>query len=89
MQFTMDSPFSLNVSAVFADLMDQDRDARIAAYRDPAWRARAAADLEQAPMKPPLGDLRGLRVGAVPRAGGPTGRRHGPGARLRSARRHL
>jgi N-acyl-D-aspartate/D-glutamate deacylase len=52
MQFTMDSPFSLNVSSVFADLMDQDRDARIAAYRNPAWRARAAADLEQAPMKP-------------------------------------
>src|SRR5580704_7267136 len=52
MQFTMDSPFSLNVSSVFADLMDQDRAARIAAYRDPAWRARAAADLEQVPMKP-------------------------------------
>ena len=32
--------------------MDQDRDARIAAYRDPEWRARAAADLEQAPMRP-------------------------------------
>jgi N-acyl-D-aspartate/D-glutamate deacylase len=29
-----------------------DLDVRIAAYRDPAWRARAAADLEQAPMKP-------------------------------------
>jgi N-acyl-D-aspartate/D-glutamate deacylase len=52
MQFTMDSPFSLNVSTVFADLMDQNRDARIAAYRDPAWRARAAADLALAPMKP-------------------------------------
>ena len=52
MQFTMDSPFSLNVSAVFADLMDQERDTRIAAYRDPAWRARAAADLERQPMKP-------------------------------------
>src|SRR5262249_54211749 len=25
---------------------------RLAAYRDPAWRARALADLEQAPMKP-------------------------------------
>jgi len=25
---------------------------RMAAYRDPAWRARALADLEQAPMKP-------------------------------------
>jgi N-acyl-D-amino-acid deacylase len=52
MQFTMASPFSLNVSTVFADLMDQDRDARIAAYRDPRWRARAAADLEQVAMKP-------------------------------------
>jgi N-acyl-D-aspartate/D-glutamate deacylase len=52
MQFTMESPFSLNVSAVFGELMHRDRDARIAAYRDPAWRARAAADLERAPMKP-------------------------------------
>ncbi len=26
--------------------------ARIAAYRDPSWRARAAADLELSPMKP-------------------------------------
>jgi N-acyl-D-amino-acid deacylase len=52
MQFTMDSPFSLNVSPVFGALMDQDRDARLAAYRDPEWRARAAADLEQVPMRP-------------------------------------
>jgi N-acyl-D-aspartate/D-glutamate deacylase len=52
LQFTMDSPFSLNVSGVFAELMDQDRQARMAAYRDPAWRARAAADLEQTPMRP-------------------------------------
>ncbi len=52
MQFTMESPFSLNVGKVFAELMDGDRDARSAAYRDPAWRARAAADLAQATMKP-------------------------------------
>jgi N-acyl-D-aspartate/D-glutamate deacylase len=52
MQFTMASPFSLNVGKVFGDLMDQDREARIAAYRDPEWRARAAADLEQVPMRP-------------------------------------
>ena len=32
--------------------MDRDRDARIAAYRDPEWRARAAADLEEVPMEP-------------------------------------
>jgi N-acyl-D-aspartate/D-glutamate deacylase len=51
-QFTMASPFSLNVSSVFGELMDRDRDARIAAYRDPEWRARAAADLQQVPMRP-------------------------------------
>ncbi len=52
MQFTMASPFSLNVGRLFGDLMDKDRDARVAAYRDPDWRARAAADLEQVPMRP-------------------------------------
>ena len=52
MQFTMDSPFSLNVSPVVAALMDQDRDARIAAYSDPGWRIRAAADLAEQPMRP-------------------------------------
>ena len=52
MQFTMDSPFSLNVSPVFGALMDADRDARIAAYADPDWRARAAADLAEQPMRP-------------------------------------
>jgi N-acyl-D-aspartate/D-glutamate deacylase len=52
MQFTMDSPFSLNVSPVFGALMDGTREARLAAYADPAWRARAAADLAEQPMKP-------------------------------------
>jgi len=52
MQFTMDSPFSLNVSPVVAELMDKDRDTRIAAYSDPGWRARAAADLAEQPMRP-------------------------------------
>jgi N-acyl-D-aspartate/D-glutamate deacylase len=52
MQFTMDSPFSLNVSPVFGALMNRDRDARLAAYADPDWRARAAADLAEQPMKP-------------------------------------
>jgi N-acyl-D-amino-acid deacylase len=52
MQFTMASPFSLNVSSVFGELMDRGRDARIAAYRDPEWRARATADLEEVPMRP-------------------------------------
>jgi N-acyl-D-aspartate/D-glutamate deacylase len=52
MQFTMASPFSLNVSSVFGELMDRGRDARIAAYGDPEWRARATADLQEVPMRP-------------------------------------
>jgi N-acyl-D-amino-acid deacylase len=52
MQFTLADPYSLNTGQVFGELLQGDRDARIAAYRDPAWRARAAADLEQSRMKP-------------------------------------
>jgi N-acyl-D-aspartate/D-glutamate deacylase len=52
MQFTRESPFSLNVSPVFGALMDADRAARLAAYADPEWRARAAADLAEQPMRP-------------------------------------
>ncbi len=81
MQFTMDSPFSLNVSPVVAELMDQDRDARIAAYSDPEWRARATADLAEQPMRPRWEtcevsesdrhpELEGRRVDAVAREWG-------------------
>jgi N-acyl-D-aspartate/D-glutamate deacylase len=52
MQFTLADPYSLNTGAVFGELLQGDREARIAAYRDPEWRARAAADLEHSPMKP-------------------------------------
>ena len=52
MQFTLEDAYSLNVGHVFGELMQRDREARIAAYRDPVWRARAAADLEQSEMKP-------------------------------------
>ncbi len=52
MQFTMASPFSLNVSPVVAALMDQDRAVRIAAYSDSDWRVRASADLAEQPMRP-------------------------------------
>jgi N-acyl-D-amino-acid deacylase len=52
MQFTMEDAYNLNVSQVFGELMKISRWVRMAAYRDPAWRARALADLEQAPMKP-------------------------------------
>jgi N-acyl-D-aspartate/D-glutamate deacylase len=52
MQFTMANPFSLNVGKLFGALLQQSREARLAAYLDPGWRARAVADLAKAPMKP-------------------------------------
>lgn len=52
MQFTMADAYNLNVGTVFGELLQRGRDERIAAYRDAAWRARAAADLDRAEMKP-------------------------------------
>ena len=52
MQFTLADAYNLNVGKVFGELLERSREERLAAYRDPAWRARALADLEQAPMKP-------------------------------------
>jgi N-acyl-D-aspartate/D-glutamate deacylase len=52
MQFTLADPYSLNTGKVFGELMQGDRDARMAAYRDPEWRARAEDDLEESPMRP-------------------------------------
>ena len=47
------SPFSLNVEpGVRRAHGRRPRRRGIAAYRDPAWRARAAADLAQVPMRP-------------------------------------
>ena len=74
MQFTMENPFSLNVSAVFGALMDGDRASRIAAYRDPEWRPTGCRRPRSGHDAPALGDLRGVRVGALPRARGPAGR---------------
>jgi N-acyl-D-aspartate/D-glutamate deacylase len=52
MQFTLADPYSLNTGTVFGELMKVGRAVRLAAYRDPEWRALAAADLENSPMKP-------------------------------------
>ncbi len=52
MQFTMADAYSLNTGTVFGELLKVSRPVRLAAYRDPEWRARAAADLEESPMKP-------------------------------------
>ncbi|MBS1837236.1 MAG: amidohydrolase family protein [Actinobacteria bacterium] len=45
-QMNLAEPFTLNTREAFRELMGLDHDARMAAYRDPAWRARATADLE-------------------------------------------
>jgi N-acyl-D-amino-acid deacylase len=52
MQFTMADAYNLNVGTVFGELLKVSRPVRLAAYRDPQWRALAAADLESARMKP-------------------------------------
>jgi N-acyl-D-aspartate/D-glutamate deacylase len=52
MQFTLADPYSLNTGTVFGELLRVSRAVRLAAYRDPEWRALAAADLEESPMKP-------------------------------------
>jgi len=52
MQFTMEDAYNLNVGTVFGELLKVGRAVRRAAYRDSEWRALAAADLEQTPMKP-------------------------------------
>jgi N-acyl-D-amino-acid deacylase len=44
-QMNLEEPFTLNTRASFRALMDRPRQERIAAYRDPAWRARAAEEL--------------------------------------------
>jgi len=52
MQFTMADAYNLNVGQVFGQLLERSRDERLEAYADPDWRARAAADLERAKMRP-------------------------------------
>jgi N-acyl-D-aspartate/D-glutamate deacylase len=44
-QMNLAEPFTLNMRATFAALMDKPREARIAAYRDPEWRAKAWEDV--------------------------------------------
>jgi N-acyl-D-aspartate/D-glutamate deacylase len=76
MQFTMADAYSLNTGTVFGELLKVGREVRLAAYRDPAWRALAAADLEDSPMRPRwdtfevsesdrFPELVGRRVGAL------------------------
>jgi N-acyl-D-aspartate/D-glutamate deacylase len=81
MQFTLADPYSLNTGKVFGELLGGTREGRIAAYLDADWRARAAADLEESPMKPRwdtfeiseserFPELQGRRVSELARARG-------------------
>jgi N-acyl-D-aspartate/D-glutamate deacylase len=49
-QMNLREPFTFNMAPAFAALMDTDTGTRLAAYRDPAWRARALEDLETKTM---------------------------------------
>ena len=89
MQFTMDSPFSLNVSPMFGALDGRrprraPRRVRRSRLARPRHRgSRRAADGAA------VGDVRGVGVEPLPRARGPAGRRPRARARRRSARRDL
>jgi N-acyl-D-amino-acid deacylase len=52
MQLRMSDPFQFNQAASFATLMGKPRETRLAAYRDPAWRARALAELDETALPP-------------------------------------
>jgi N-acyl-D-aspartate/D-glutamate deacylase len=82
MEFTLADPFSLNVGKLFGELLQRSREERIAAYRDPAWRAQAMADLDQHTVMKPrwetcevsesgrFPELRGRRVAELARERG-------------------
>jgi N-acyl-D-amino-acid deacylase len=44
-QMNMAEPFTFNMRRCFASLMDRDRSERVAAYKDPSWRAAAWEEL--------------------------------------------
>src|ERR1700761_1148180 len=44
-QMNLSEPFTLNMRPTFAALMGKTRDERLAAYRDPSWRATAWEDV--------------------------------------------
>jgi N-acyl-D-amino-acid deacylase len=52
MQLRMSDPFQFNQAPSFAALMGKPRAARLAAYCDPAWRARALAELDRTALPP-------------------------------------
>jgi N-acyl-D-aspartate/D-glutamate deacylase len=53
-QMNLAEPFTLNTRPSFAALMDGTTEDRVAAYRDPAWRARATGDVNGGGRKLPF-----------------------------------
>ncbi|MDQ1460660.1 MAG: hypothetical protein QOI08_2144 [Actinomycetota bacterium] len=45
-QMNLREPFTFNMRSTFQELMDRPDETRLAAYRDPAWRARAWEELQ-------------------------------------------
>ena len=52
-QMNLSEPFTFNMRPIFAALMDTSFEQRTAAYRDPAWRARAWDELNGRGVLPP------------------------------------
>jgi N-acyl-D-amino-acid deacylase len=50
MQMQLSDPFQFNQAPSFAALLAGGRESRIAAYRNPAWRAKAAEELAHTPL---------------------------------------
>jgi N-acyl-D-aspartate/D-glutamate deacylase len=76
-QMNLEEPFTFNTRECFRALMDRPREERIAAYRDPAWRARATEELAsgyvfrwhklsvaESPSRPDLADRPVLELAA-------------------------
>jgi N-acyl-D-aspartate/D-glutamate deacylase len=45
-QMNLREPFTFNMRSTFQELMDRPDETRLAAYRDPAWRARAWEEMQ-------------------------------------------
>ena len=91
-QMNLREPFTFNMRPAFQELMDRPDDERIAAYRDPAWRARAWDELSGRAGKRALpmnfDSLLVAETRDASRAHGPQRHRRRRRARLHAVRRH-
>ena len=88
-QMNLSEPFTLNMRPTFAALMGKSKAERLAAYRDPSWRATAWEDVSGKAGGFPL-NWAAISVAesrSPPRAGRPPGGGAGRGAGLHAARR--